>query len=51
WQNCTPPPTYKEVSSMLNMSRRESPTSQRDRSASPTRRNPTRRDETTNRDN
>ncbi|KAF0488582.1 hypothetical protein F8M41_022246 [Gigaspora margarita] len=40
-----------EVSTMLNMSRRESPASQRDRSASPTRRIPTRRDKTTNRDN
>ena len=36
---------------MLNRSRRESPTGQRDRSASPTRRTPSRRDETTNRDN
>ena len=36
---------------MLNMSRRESPAGQRDRSASPTRRTPSRRDETTNRDN
>ncbi|RIB24317.1 hypothetical protein C2G38_2070217 [Gigaspora rosea] len=36
---------------MISMSRRESPASQRDRSASPTRRNLTRRDETTNRDN
>ncbi|KAF0450518.1 hypothetical protein F8M41_002170 [Gigaspora margarita] len=51
WQIYTPLPTYKEVSSMINMSHRESPTSQRDRSASPTRRNPTRRDETTIRDN
>ncbi|CAG8779267.1 11843_t:CDS:2, partial [Gigaspora rosea] len=51
WRNRTPPPTYEEVSSMINMSRRESPASQRDRSASLTRKNPTRRDETTNRDN
>ncbi|CAG8806849.1 11276_t:CDS:2, partial [Racocetra persica] len=50
-RNRTSPPTYEEVSSMINMSRRESPASQRDQSASPTRRNPTRRDETTNRDN
>ncbi|CAG8835817.1 254_t:CDS:1, partial [Racocetra persica] len=50
-RNCTPSPTYEEVSSMINMSRRESPAGQRDRSASPTRRNPTRRDETTNREN
>ncbi|CAG8809431.1 18622_t:CDS:2, partial [Racocetra fulgida] len=50
-RNRTPPPTYEEVSSMINMSRRESPAGQRDRSASPTRRNPTRRDETTNREN
>ncbi|CAG8626563.1 13932_t:CDS:2, partial [Ambispora leptoticha] len=50
-RNRTPPPTYEEVSSMLNMSRRESPAGQRDRSASPTRRIPSRRDETTNRDN
>ncbi|CAG8806796.1 5810_t:CDS:2 [Cetraspora pellucida] len=50
-RNHTPPPTYEEVSSMINMSRRESPTSQRDRSASPTWRNLTRRDETTNQDN
>ncbi|CAG8766455.1 10109_t:CDS:1, partial [Cetraspora pellucida] len=39
------------VSSIINMSRRESPIGQRNRSASPTRKNPTRRDETTNRDN
>ncbi|CAG8819125.1 29100_t:CDS:2, partial [Racocetra persica] len=50
-RNRTLPPIYEEVSSMINMSRRESPTGQRDRSASSTRRNPTRRDETTNRDN
>ncbi|CAG8765079.1 2303_t:CDS:1, partial [Dentiscutata erythropus] len=50
-QNRTPLPTYEEVSLMLNMSRRESPTGQRDRSAFPTQRNPTRRDETTNQDN
>ncbi|RIB16539.1 hypothetical protein C2G38_2090616, partial [Gigaspora rosea] len=36
---------------MINMNHRESSTSQRDRSASTTRRNPIRRDETTNRDN
>ncbi|KAF0437230.1 hypothetical protein F8M41_004461 [Gigaspora margarita] len=45
-RNRTPPPTYEEVSSMINMSCRESPAGQKDRSASPTR-----RDETTNRDN
>ncbi|CAG8801125.1 11935_t:CDS:1, partial [Dentiscutata erythropus] len=39
------------VSSMLNMSCRESPAGQRDRSASPAQRIPTRRDETTNQDN
>ncbi|CAG8813862.1 10128_t:CDS:2, partial [Racocetra persica] len=50
-RNRTPPPTYEEVSSMINMSRREFPASQRDRSASSTQRNLTRRDETTNRDN
>ncbi|CAG8797345.1 24984_t:CDS:1, partial [Dentiscutata erythropus] len=50
-QNHIPPPTYEEVSSMINMSCCESPASQRDRSASPTWRNLTRRDETTNRDN
>ncbi|KAF0552140.1 hypothetical protein F8M41_022566 [Gigaspora margarita] len=50
-RNCTLPPTYEEVSTMLNISRRESPASQRDRSASLTRRIPTRRDETTNRNN
>ncbi|CAG8616691.1 10578_t:CDS:2 [Acaulospora morrowiae] len=51
WRNRIPPPTYEEVSSMLNMSHRESPAGQRDRSASPTRRTPSRRDETINRDN
>ncbi|CAG8804049.1 4992_t:CDS:1, partial [Racocetra persica] len=50
-QNCTLPPTYEEVSSMINMSRRKSPAGQRDRSASLAQKNPTRRDETTNRDN
>ena len=49
--NITPAPSIEEVSSMLNRSRRESPTGQRDRPASPTRRTPCRRDETTNRDN
>ena len=49
--NITPAPSIEEVSSMLNRSRRESPTGQRDRSASPIRRTPSRRDETTNRDN
>ncbi|CAG8776072.1 4918_t:CDS:1, partial [Acaulospora morrowiae] len=44
-------PTYEEVSSMLNISRCESPVDQRDQSASPTQRSPSRRDETTNRDN
>ncbi|KAF0452014.1 hypothetical protein F8M41_001950 [Gigaspora margarita] len=50
-RNRTLLPTYEEVSTMLNMSCRESPASQRDRSAFPTWRIPTRRDETTNRDN
>ncbi|CAG8687923.1 5277_t:CDS:1, partial [Ambispora leptoticha] len=49
--NITPAPSIEEVSSMLNRSRRESLTGQRDRSASPIRRTPSRRDETTNRDN
>ncbi|CAG8488183.1 3544_t:CDS:2 [Ambispora leptoticha] len=47
-RNRTPPPTY-EVSSIPSMSRRESTTNQRHRSASPTRRVP-RRDENSNRD-
>src|SRR6266511_1904197 len=50
YRNRTPPPTY-EVPSIPNMSRRESTTNQRNRSASPTRRVPGRRDENTNRDN
>ncbi|CAG8829753.1 17513_t:CDS:2, partial [Gigaspora margarita] len=50
-QNHTPSPTYEEVSLMINISHRESPASQRNRSASPTQRIPTRRNETTNRDN
>ncbi|CAG8761328.1 25178_t:CDS:2, partial [Dentiscutata erythropus] len=50
-QNRTPPPTYEEVLSMLNISHRESPAGQRDRSASLAQRIPTKRDETTNRDN
>ncbi|KAF0515321.1 hypothetical protein F8M41_017335 [Gigaspora margarita] len=33
-RNRTLPPTYEEVSTMLNMSRRESPTGQREQSAS-----------------
>jgi hypothetical protein len=44
-------PSIEEVSSMLNRRRRELPTGQRERSASPTRRTPSRRDETTNQDN
>ncbi|CAG8617979.1 10354_t:CDS:2 [Diversispora eburnea] len=48
-RNRTPPPTYEEVSSMLSY--RESPASQRDRSASPTRRVPSRRGEVSNLDN
>ncbi|CAG8850675.1 16466_t:CDS:1, partial [Racocetra persica] len=49
-RNRTPPPTY-EVPSILSTSRRESTTNQRNRSASPTRRVPSRRDENNNRDN
>ncbi|CAH1769805.1 7827_t:CDS:2 [Entrophospora sp. SA101] len=45
----TPPPSYEEVSSMLD--RCEVSASHRDRSASPTRRTPGRRDETINQDN
>ncbi|CAG8485384.1 6721_t:CDS:1 [Ambispora leptoticha] len=50
-RNIIPAPTIDEVLSMLNRSYRESPTGQRDRSASPDRRTPSRRDETTNRNN
>ncbi|CAG8788935.1 2713_t:CDS:2, partial [Cetraspora pellucida] len=50
-QNRTPPPTYEEVLSMLNMSHCESSAGQRDQSASSAQRIPTRRDETTNQDN
>ncbi|CAG8525860.1 17399_t:CDS:2 [Gigaspora rosea] len=49
-RNRTPPPTY-EVPSILSTSRRESTTNQRNRSASPIRRVPSRRDENSNRDN
>ncbi|CAG8721217.1 11508_t:CDS:2, partial [Ambispora leptoticha] len=50
-RNRTPPPTYDGVSSIPSMNRREFTAGQRDRSASPTRRVPSRRDENTNRDN
>ncbi|RHZ78156.1 hypothetical protein Glove_167g40 [Diversispora epigaea] len=48
-RNRTPPPTYEEVLSMLSY--RESPAGQRDRSASPTRRVPSRRVEVSSLDN
>ncbi|CAG8711939.1 8547_t:CDS:2, partial [Cetraspora pellucida] len=51
YRNRTPPPTYDGVSSIPSMNRREFTAGQRDRSASPTRRVPSRRDENTNRDN
>ncbi|CAG8762721.1 12866_t:CDS:2, partial [Cetraspora pellucida] len=50
-RNPTLPPTYDGVSSIPSMNRREFTAGQRDRSASPTRRVPSRRDENTNRDN
>ncbi|CAG8521618.1 12219_t:CDS:2, partial [Acaulospora morrowiae] len=50
-RNRTPPPTYDGVSSIPSMNRREFTAGQRDRSASPTRRVPSRRDEYTNRYN
>ncbi|CAG8658190.1 9597_t:CDS:2, partial [Diversispora eburnea] len=49
-RNHTPLPTY-EVPSILSTSRRESTTNQRNRSASPTRRIPSERDENSSRDN
>ncbi|CAG8661345.1 13_t:CDS:2, partial [Diversispora eburnea] len=49
-RNRTPLPTY-EVPSILSTSHREFTTNQRNRSASPTRRIPSERDENSNRDN